>query len=68
MISVITYLEVYEGAVYGENPGQSVERLEELVGASRLLFVTPEIARRCAHLRHHFSKQANGFAHAPSTS
>lgn len=56
-ISVITYLEVYQGAAYGDTPDESIRRLEELISSSRLLLVTPEIARRCAHLRHHLAKQ-----------
>jgi predicted nucleic acid-binding protein len=56
-ISVITYLEVYQGAAYGETPDVSIRRLEELVASSRLLVITPEIARRCAYLRHHLAKQ-----------
>ena len=50
-VSVITYMEVFQGAERDPDPASAEQRLDAFVATVRLLPITPEIARRCALLR-----------------
>lgn len=49
-ISILTYMEVYEGLV--RDPGQREPRLRAFLETVPLLEFSPAVARRCALLRH----------------
>jgi predicted nucleic acid-binding protein len=49
-VSIISYVEVYEGIAVGINPEAEV-RLERLLAATPLINISTAIARRCGHLR-----------------
>lgn len=56
-VSVISYLEAYQGAASDPQPDQAIRKLDGFVGGTLLLPVTPAIARRCALLRKHLAAQ-----------
>ena len=53
-ISIITYMEVFQGTLRGDNPTVRQARLDEFVQNSPVLHLTIPIAERCARLRQHF--------------
>ncbi len=50
-ISIVTYMETYEGALRSSNPQEAVERLQALLLVLPVLPFNPEVAQRCAALR-----------------
>jgi predicted nucleic acid-binding protein len=60
-VSVISYLEAYQGALSDEYPAQAVRKLDNFVTGTLLLPVTSEIAQRCARIRHSLAKQGKSF-------
>ncbi len=56
-ISVVTYMEVYEGVARAERPEEAGMRFDALVEAVPLLPISPAIARRCAVLRETLRRQ-----------
>ncbi len=52
-ISIITckYMEVYQGALRSPDPQLAQEELERFLAVVPILPLSPEVARRCAHLR-----------------
>jgi tRNA(fMet)-specific endonuclease VapC len=50
-ISVITYLEAFQGTLREPDPTLAQKRLTIFLEATPLLLVTPEVARRCAQVR-----------------
>ncbi len=50
-VSVISYMEVYEGVLRSHDPRDAAEKLESLLQSAGLLEVSASIARRCARLR-----------------
>lgn len=50
-LSIITYLELYQGTLQTPDPSQAQDRLAILLSAVPLLPLSPAVARRCAHLR-----------------
>jgi predicted nucleic acid-binding protein len=50
-ISIVTYMEVYQGALRSPDPQLAQEELERFVAVVPILPLSPEVARRCAHLR-----------------
>ena len=52
-ISIITYMEVYEGLEAGRYEDDATAKFEDILSEAPLLQISPEVARRCARLRHH---------------
>ena len=50
-ISIITYLEVYQGTLRSSDPELAHERFEHFLAVVPVLPLTPAVARRCARLR-----------------
>ena len=50
-ISIVTYMEAYEGAYYGSNPRLFQERFAKLADAIEVVPFSKAAARRCARLR-----------------
>jgi len=50
-ISIITYMEVYDGILRSADPEGASRRFEAIVETYPVLPISPEIARRCAQLR-----------------
>jgi predicted nucleic acid-binding protein len=50
-ISIVTYMEVYQGALRSPDPQLAQEELERFLAVVPILPLSPEVARRCAHLR-----------------
>src|SRR2546422_3659068 len=51
-ISVITYMEAYEGVERSERSREAASRLERVIDQVPLLVISPAVAQRCARLRH----------------
>lgn len=56
-ISIITYMEVYQGIARSPNTAALEATLDDLLEAVGLLTLTPEVARRCARLRETLRQQ-----------
>lgn len=50
-LGVVTYMEVWEGFLRRPDAVTPRERFDRVVATTPILPFTPEIARRCAHLR-----------------
>jgi predicted nucleic acid-binding protein len=50
-ISIITYLEVYQGTLRSPDPERSQEQFERFLAVVPTLPLSPAVARRCARLR-----------------
>jgi predicted nucleic acid-binding protein len=50
-LSVITYLELYQGTLQTSNPAEAQLHLAALLDAVPTLPLSPAVARRCARLR-----------------
>ncbi|MDQ3692704.1 MAG: type II toxin-antitoxin system VapC family toxin [Chloroflexota bacterium] len=50
-ISIITYLEVYQGTLRSPNPHLALEQFEHFLAVVPTLPLSPAVARRCARLR-----------------
>ena len=50
-ISIITYMEVFQGRMRSPNPQEAQEKLEQFLAAVPVLPFTPAVAERCASLR-----------------
>jgi tRNA(fMet)-specific endonuclease VapC len=50
-ISVITYMEVYQGTLRGPDAVRSQDHLEHVLAVVPILPISPAVARRCARLR-----------------
>lgn len=55
-ISIITYLEVYQGVFRSPDPEEAQEKLEAFLESIVILPLSLPIARRCAQLRHHLKQ------------
>jgi len=51
VLSIITYLELYQGTLQTPDPSQAQDRLDRLLATVPMLPLSPAVARRCAHLR-----------------
>jgi tRNA(fMet)-specific endonuclease VapC len=51
-ISIVTYIEVYEGSLSATNPIDARQRLAEFMALVPVLLLSEQIARRCARVRH----------------
>jgi tRNA(fMet)-specific endonuclease VapC len=50
-LSIITYIELYQGTLQTADPTQAQDRLASLLDTVPMLPLSPATARRCAHLR-----------------
>jgi predicted nucleic acid-binding protein len=50
-ISIITYMEVYQGTLRSPDPELAQEQLERFLAVVPTLLLSPAVARRCARLR-----------------
>lgn len=50
-ISIITYMEVYQGTLRSPDPGRAQEQFEHFLAVAPTLPLSPAVARRCAELR-----------------
>ena len=60
-ISIITYIEIYQGVLRSSNPEAAERKLQAFVGTVSLLSISPAVARRCAHVRETLRKQGKEF-------
>jgi tRNA(fMet)-specific endonuclease VapC len=56
-VSIITYMEVYEGIERASNALEFAERFEAVLLDIPLLTISRQVARRCAQLRHSLRSQ-----------
>jgi predicted nucleic acid-binding protein len=56
-VSIITYMELYQGTLQTPDPSQAQERLAALLETVPLLPLSPAVARRCAYLREELKNQ-----------
>lgn len=56
-ISMITYLEVYQGVLVSPDPDQAQARLEAFLAAVPIVPFSATVARRCARLRVELQRQ-----------
>lgn len=50
-ISIITYMEAYQGVLRSSDPENAARRFDALLRAIRLVSITTGVARRCATIR-----------------
>jgi predicted nucleic acid-binding protein len=50
-ISIITYMEAYQGVLRSSDPENAAHRFDALLRAIRLVSITTAVARRCAGIR-----------------
>jgi tRNA(fMet)-specific endonuclease VapC len=56
-ISMITYMEVYQGTLLSPNPDQAFVKLDAFVAEVPIVPFSAEVARRCAQLRFELAKR-----------
>ena len=56
-ISIVTYMEVYQGVERSEDPLKAEQQLSAFVASVPLLPISPAVARRCATLREALRRQ-----------
>ena len=56
-ISIITYMEVYQGILRSHDVTQAERQFQSLVAAVPVLPFSPAVAVRCAQLRHELKQQ-----------
>lgn len=56
-ISMITYLEVYQGTLVSPDPAQAQAKLDAFLAAVPIVPFSAEVARRCARLRTELQRQ-----------
>jgi predicted nucleic acid-binding protein len=56
-ISIITYLEVYQGVLRSPDPAEAQEKLATFLEGVVILPLSLPVARRCAQLRHQLKQQ-----------
>ena len=60
-ISIITYIETYQGVLRSPTLGEAERKLEAFVDTVSILSISPAVARRCAHIREILRKQGKEF-------
>jgi len=60
-ISIITYLEIYQGVLRSPTPEAAEQKLTAFVDTVSILSITPAVARRCARIREMLRKQRKEF-------
>ena len=53
-ISILTYIEVYQGVVRDPDPIDAAQALRDFLTSSPMIDLTVPVAERCARLRQHF--------------
>ena len=66
-ISIITYMEVYQGISRSPNPARAEAGLVASLAGVPVVPFSLDAARRCAALREHLQARAHASARAPST-
>ena len=61
VISIITYIEIYQGVLRSPTPKDAEQKLQAFVDTISILSITPAVARRCAHIRETLRKQRKEF-------
>ncbi len=56
-ISIITYIEVYQGVSRSPNPARAERQFEHFIAATPVLPITLQVAQRCARLRESLRRQ-----------
>jgi tRNA(fMet)-specific endonuclease VapC len=56
-ISIVTYMEVYQGVERSEDPGDAEQKLAAFLENVPLLPISPAVSRRCASLRETLRRQ-----------
>src|SRR5919199_5139866 len=60
-ISIITYIEIYQGVLRSPTPREAGEKLRAFIDTVSVLSISPAVARRCAHIRETLRKQGKEF-------
>lgn len=60
-ISIITYIEIYQGVLRSPTPEEAEQKLKAFVDTVSVLSISPAVARRCAHIRETLRKQGKEF-------
>ena len=60
-ISIITYIEIYQGVLRSPTPKEAERKLTAFVDTVSILPISPAVARRCAHIRETLRKQRKEF-------
>src|SRR5918911_3718308 len=60
-ISIITYIEIYQGVLRSPTPQLAERKLQAFVETVSVLSISPAVARRCAHVREMLRKQGKEF-------
>ena len=50
-ISILTYMEIYQGVIQSTQPEEVQDTLQAFLDAVPIIPLSPSVARRCAHLR-----------------
>ena len=53
-VSIVTYIEVYQGVIRDPNQSDAIRALQSFLASSPIVELTIPIAERCARLRQHF--------------
>lgn len=56
-ISVITYMEAYQGTLRSSDPRRAQERFDRFLAVVPIVPLSPAVARRCAELREDLARQ-----------
>ena len=60
-ISIITYIEIYQGVLRSPTPQEAERKLQAFIDTVSVLSISPAVARRCAHIRETLRKQRKEF-------
>lgn len=62
-ISIITYMEVYQGTLRSPDPEHAQDHLERFLAVVPTLALSPAVARRCARLREELTRRGRRVRH-----
>ena len=60
-ISIITYIEIYQGVLRSPTPKEAERKLQAFIDTVSVLSISPAVARRCAHIRETLRRQRKEF-------
>src|SRR5919199_3176277 len=60
-ISIITYIEIYQGVLRSPTPKEAEQKLQAFIDTVSVLSISPAVARRCAPIRETLRKQGKEF-------
>jgi predicted nucleic acid-binding protein len=60
-VSIISYIETYHGVIESAMLAEQQRRFDAFFAGVPVLPITPEVARRCAHLRSLLKRQGKSF-------